>query len=409
MVDGVANTTTAYAYDAVNRLVGATRARTGTDTRTAWYAYGYDATGNRTSTTVGGAGTSASFNEADEETSWNIGQPQPRTYTYDANGNELGSSQGESRGYNSRNQTISIAGLNGTLTPIGYLDGGQAERTSAGGSQYLNSSLGVASETKNNQTTAYTRTPSGHLVSQRTAGGTYYYLFDGLGSVVGLVDASGTLQARYGYDPYGQTVVKTGSAADGNPWRYTGAYLDSTGLYKMGARYYDPARGRFTQLDPLGNGYVYASDNPVNFTDPTGLDDNIVGNLFGGGDGTLTINTIGIGAGVQTFTYDLAGIGGDYTLNLNFTNFDILGYYHATFSFGDTTNYWGRDIQNAVAETGTFTLAGAVVAGWEGAGTGFLGGAAYTAYLAAREPGGIAISLNIPGLGISVPLTRGVQ
>lgn len=90
---------------------------------------------------------------------------------------------------------------------------------------------------------------------------------------MGLVDASGNLQARYGYDPYGQTITKTGAAADGNPFRYTGAYLDSTGLYKMGARYYDPARGRFTQLDPLGNGYGYASDNPVNLTDASGLCD----------------------------------------------------------------------------------------------------------------------------------------
>ncbi len=293
MVDGVANTTTAYAYDAVNRLTGATRARTGTDTRTASYAYGYDATGNRTSMTVGGVGTSASFNEADEETSWNTGLN--RTYAYDANGNELGSSQGESRGYNSRNQTISITGLNLTSVPMTYLDSGQGERTSAGTSQYLNSSLGVGSETKNNQTTSYTRTPSGHLVSERTPSATYYYLFDGLGSVVGLVDTGGNVVARYGYDPYGQTVVKEGAAADGNPWRYTGAYLDATGLYKLGARYYDPAKGRFTQLDPLGSGYTYASDNPVNFTDPTGLcpdnagcndqyDNGPGGAIVGGGD-----------------------------------------------------------------------------------------------------------------------------
>ncbi|MEU0025124.1 RHS repeat-associated core domain-containing protein [Streptomyces sp. NPDC006335] len=34
--------------------------------------------------------------------------------------------------------------------------------------------------------------------------------------------------------------------------RYSGAYLDPTGLYKMGARYYDPQLGRFTQPDPSG-------------------------------------------------------------------------------------------------------------------------------------------------------------
>ncbi|MDP9382987.1 MAG: hypothetical protein M3Q29_23190 [Chloroflexota bacterium] len=45
-----------------------------------------------------------------------------------------------------------------------------------------------------------------------------------------------------------------GSTGSGwyNPFRYTGTYLDgATGMYQMGARYYQPNTGRFTQLDPL--------------------------------------------------------------------------------------------------------------------------------------------------------------
>jgi uncharacterized protein RhaS with RHS repeats len=48
----------------------------------------------------------------------------------------------------------------------------------------------------------------------------------------------------------------------------------------MGARYYSPGTGRFTQVDPLGrsvyeaNRYAYANCNPSNFTDPTGLEPN---------------------------------------------------------------------------------------------------------------------------------------
>ncbi|CAM5562759.1 hypothetical protein SCALM49S_09159 [Streptomyces californicus] len=44
-------------------------------------------------------------------------------------------------------------------------------------------------------------------------------------------------------------------------------------MYKMGARYYDPDLGRFTQPDPSGqeaNPYLYAA-SLVNRTDPTGL------------------------------------------------------------------------------------------------------------------------------------------
>ena len=61
----------------------------------------------------------------------------------------------------------------------------------------------------------------------------------------------------------------------------SGYYDVSTGLYKFGIRYYDPAIGRWTQRDPVGgslqettkaNPYVYAGDDPVNMTDPTGKD-----------------------------------------------------------------------------------------------------------------------------------------
>lgn len=60
-----------------------------------------------------------------------------------------------------------------------------------------------------------------------------------------------------------------------NPWRYAGQYEDTTtGLYKMGARYYQPELGRWTQPDPsglAGNAYAYVGGNPVNFVDPSGL------------------------------------------------------------------------------------------------------------------------------------------
>jgi RHS repeat-associated protein len=63
-----------------------------------------------------------------------------------------------------------------------------------------------------------------------------------------------------------------------SPFRYTGSYLDAgTPFYQMGARYYHPSAGRFTQQDPLGssvlkpNRYAYAGCNPANRVDPTGL------------------------------------------------------------------------------------------------------------------------------------------
>lgn len=52
-----------------------------------------------------------------------------------------------------------------------------------------------------------------------------------------------------------------------------------TGLTHLGAREYDPALGRFISVDPLLeidkpqtlNGYTYGAQNPLTYTDPTGL------------------------------------------------------------------------------------------------------------------------------------------
>src|SRR5689334_1741680 len=112
------------------------------------------------------------------------------------------------------------------------------------------------------------------LVSQKQSGNWYYYLADGLGSTMAVVDASGTLQDSYTYDVYG-TPSKTGSL--GNEFDFAGQQTDGTGLQYLRARYYDPGTGTFLSREPMavlpvwiGNEFGYAGNNPISRTDPDG-------------------------------------------------------------------------------------------------------------------------------------------
>ncbi|MCW4384904.1 RHS repeat-associated core domain-containing protein [Salinibacterium sp. SYSU T00001] len=122
----------------------------------------------------------------------------------------------------------------------------------------------------------FTRTPDGDAVGARLGGGSrYYYVTDHLNSVVGMFSKTGTYYGGYSYSPYGeQRAISSNLDIGKNSLRYISGYWDeASGLYKLGARYYDASTGRFTQFDPSGqeaNPYSYAACNPVNSIDPTG-------------------------------------------------------------------------------------------------------------------------------------------
>jgi RHS repeat-associated protein len=101
-----------------------------------------------------------------------------------------------------------------------------------------------------------------------------YLLTDQLGSVRALTDSKGQVVATYTYSAYGLMTATTGTAS--TPLRFAGQYLDAeSGLYYLRARSYDPTTAQFMTRDPLvlltKQPYVYAHDNPLNRTDPSGL------------------------------------------------------------------------------------------------------------------------------------------
>jgi len=101
------------------------------------------------------------------------------------------------------------------------------------------------------------------------------------GDVNGLIRGSdNAVVARYAYRPWGEletdSVIVGGARLNSLRWRGL-PYDAETGLYHMRARYYDPQTRRFISEDPIGlaggiNMYAFANGDPVNGTDPFGLD-----------------------------------------------------------------------------------------------------------------------------------------
>ncbi|MFC4766472.1 RHS repeat-associated core domain-containing protein [Effusibacillus consociatus] len=88
-----------------------------------------------------------------------------------------------------------------------------------------------------------------------------------------MTDGNGNVVASYTYDAWGNILSQSGSAASLNPYRYAGyRYDDTTGLYYLMARYYDPSVSRFLSVDPefVEPDYTYAGNNPLSFVDPSG-------------------------------------------------------------------------------------------------------------------------------------------
>lgn len=116
----------------------------------------------------------------------------------------------------------------------------------------------------------------GTVVSMEENNDNSYYLQDDLGSVIHLLDAGGVSLEHYDYDEFG-ICRQNGMVREEymQPFQYTGYQMDiTTGLYFAQARRYDAMAGRFIGEDPIhygANWYTYASGNPLNIIDPTGL------------------------------------------------------------------------------------------------------------------------------------------
>ncbi|WP_455583746.1 RHS repeat domain-containing protein [Kitasatospora griseola] len=303
---GSTTETQCYTYDQLDRL---TQAWTATDSCAAnptalnhsqvgdaiaggayWTEWSFDPLGNRTKqtehSTTGGADTTTTY-------SYNgNGAGQAHTLTSTSNGSTFG--------YDTAgNTTKRTTPANGAQT-LTWDDAGR-----------LNKVSGPTGDT------TYVYDANGQVLLQKDPGSTVLYL---PGEQITLTGSTVT-GARYFTLPGGGTVVRTGAGDNykfeiADPHGTAGLSLDNTaqtptwrqftpygaprgaaavwfdnrgflnkptdtttGLTTLGVRQYDPLTGRFISLDPLFDptdsqqlgGYTYASSNPVDKSDPTGL------------------------------------------------------------------------------------------------------------------------------------------
>ena len=113
----------------------------------------------------------------------------------------------------------------------------------------------------------------GGILAANFNGTTAFYAYDANGNVTDLVGTNGEFLAQYQFDPYGNTISKTGALADVNPFRFSTKYLDAeTGLYYYGYRFYMPETGRWASRDWMG---IFGGPNVLSFNlnDPISLYD----------------------------------------------------------------------------------------------------------------------------------------
>ncbi len=122
-------------------------------------------------------------------------------------------------------------------------------------------------------------TTTGKITQSKTE--KFWYHLDHLNSTKAVTKTDGSLDCLYEYRAFGEELKKIGAGEA--KYTYGGKELDNeTNLYYFNARYYDATIGRFINVDPVQDGtnwYVYCGNNPLCFTDPTGLVQNSIQKL----------------------------------------------------------------------------------------------------------------------------------
>jgi large repetitive protein len=281
-----------YKYDELYRLEQEKVTEGGTVSRTTDYVY--DKVGNRLSQTEVVSGTTPvtttttyQYDSNDRLQTERVNGVVGTTYQYDNNGSTT--SKTDSTGvttyiWNDDNRLVQ-AQIPGKGTASYTYDTEGIRQSSTVGevtTQYLvdkNRDYAQVLEEWQNSSLAVSYVYGSDLISQDRAGTQSFYLVDGLGSVVALADEMGSVTDTYTYHAFGTLESATGGTD--NYYLFAGEQWDENlAEYYLRQRSYEPENGRFPRKDSyegvLSNpqtlhDYIYTHNNPINLTDPTGL------------------------------------------------------------------------------------------------------------------------------------------
>jgi len=259
-----------YGYDELNRLKTVDYG----DGQTQYYAF--DGMGNRSSKQDSTTGTeNYTYNTANKLLTRGTG-----SYANDADGNTL-MGGGRTNTWDSQNRLVQcVNGANNSS--FVYSSDGLRRQSTVNGSVIdfvLDNSMFIRElnhATGASIATYFAGVRGPEYRRDDATGQVRWYVYDGLGSVLGEVDPNGNITSSRKYDVYG--LVRGGANPAGASSHKFVSQLghpseNNTGLIYMRARYYDPAAGIFIGEDPGHQGtnwYSYCGSDPINRVDANG-------------------------------------------------------------------------------------------------------------------------------------------